>query len=75
MNALILTLRAMSPQADNFFMERMRDSETRQAQDPRLDTTGTYDELIRLLKSPDQTAEDEQDKLRRILEAFEGPLQ
>jgi hypothetical protein len=34
-----------------------------------------YDGLIGLLKNPGPVAEDEQEKLRRLLESFEGPKQ
>src|SRR5579872_2698592 len=41
--------------------------------DPAHDLGPVYDALIQLLKSPDQPEEDDQGKLRRILESFEGP--
>jgi len=73
--ALILTIRAASPSADEYFKTELRRIEERQANDPRLDLDGTYDALIRLLKDPGLSEEDRQEKFRRILEAFEGPPQ
>ena len=39
------------------------------------DLDHVYDELIRLLKNPDPLEKDEQEKFRRMLEAFQGPKQ
>jgi hypothetical protein len=42
---------------------------------PRHDVDVLYNGLLELLKNPGPPVEDEQEKIRRLLESFEGPKQ
>jgi hypothetical protein len=72
LTAAILTLRKLSPAVDALFKTEMQALEQKKASDPKLDLSDIYDEAIRLLRSPDLSEQDRQERLRQILESFQG---
>jgi hypothetical protein len=72
--AAVRTIRSLSPEARERFDSELAQLETK-AGDPVLALDDIYDGLIDLLRDPDPSAEDEQERLRRLLESFEGPQQ
>ena len=74
LKALIMVLCAGNPE----FLKRYRELKQRELDTltaPVHNLDDVYDGLIALLRNPDPPAEDEREKLRRLLESFEGPKQ
>ena len=72
--AVARTIQSLSPAVREHFQSELIAQETKVAH-PAQQLTDLYDELITLLKNPDPSGEDEQEKFRRLLESFEGPPQ
>lgn len=72
--AAVRTMRSLSPAARELFDSELAQLETKVG-DPVLVLDNLYDGLLELLRDPAPVAEDEQEKLRRLLESFEGPPQ
>jgi hypothetical protein len=47
----------------------------RQAIDPARHLDDVYAEIIELLRNPDQSEKEKQEKIRRLFESHEGPIQ
>jgi hypothetical protein len=73
--ALVRTVKSTSPELQSRFNSELARQREKAAADPALSLDDIYDGLTALLRSPDPPAEDEQERLRRLLEAFEGPKQ
>lgn len=74
LTALITTVRRASQTTDAQFRLEFEDAKARSL-DRLARVNAAYDGLIRALKDPGPPEEDEQEKLRRLLESFEGPEQ
>ena len=72
--AAVRTLRYLYPAARDRFDSELAQIK-KEADDPALALDDIYDGLIDLLRDPAPIADDEQEKLRRLLESFEGPMQ
>jgi hypothetical protein len=70
--AVVRTVRGTAPVVDRQFKAEVQKLEVEQAAHPFRDLDDVYAELIRLLRDPDPPQEDQQERLRRLLESFEG---
>lgn len=75
LNILIEIIREAAPSADQRFKTEVGLAKDRIASGPAPHIDAGYDQLIRLLKDPATPEEERQEKLRRLLESFEGPAQ
>ena len=73
--ALVRTVKSAGPEVQDRFNSELARQEKKVADTPSLSLDDVYDGLIALLRNPDPPAEDEQERLRRLLEAFDGPKQ
>jgi hypothetical protein len=64
-----------SPALLKAYQHELKIAEDRLAKSPSAGLDQIYDGLIALLKNPAHPESDEQEKLRRLLESFEGPKQ
>jgi hypothetical protein len=69
--AVVKTVRSLSPDIQDRFKSELARQEAKAA-DPVRDLDGVYHGLIRLLKGLDPTEEGEEERLRLLLESFEG---
>jgi hypothetical protein len=72
--AAVRTMRSLSPAARERFDSELAQLETKTS-DPVLALDDIYEGLIELLRDPAPIADDEQERLRRLLESYEGTLQ
>lgn len=73
--AVVRTVRRASPATDECFKAELQARKEKRSADPRSDLSDVYAGLIDLLKRPDPNEIDQQQKLRLLLESFEGPVQ
>jgi hypothetical protein len=72
--ALVRTVCSASPRIVAQYRSELAEQQ-KKAADPALSTEAIYDELIRLLKDPSLPETAQQEKLRRLLETFDGTVQ
>lgn len=72
--AAVRTIKSLSPEIQSRFNSELAE-QRKKSGDPALHLDDVYNGLIRLLKGLDPTETNEQERLRRLLEAFEGPEQ
>jgi hypothetical protein len=75
LRASVRVVRSLNPNLRKFFDEELDLAKTSLANDPAASLGPIYAGLIQMLKDHGQTETSEQEKIRLLLEAYQGPKQ